>query len=55
MKDQELVKKLQVGHGEWANEMTVVSNIKSAFTTSDNSDIANKCSMKCTIFSCKYF
>ena len=25
MKDKELVKKLQVGHGEWADEMTVVS------------------------------
>lgn len=27
MKDKELVKKLQAGHGEWANEMTVVSNV----------------------------
>ena len=24
MNDQELVKRLQCGHGEWANEMTVV-------------------------------
>ena len=24
MKDKELVKKLQRGHGEWTNEMTVV-------------------------------
>ena len=24
MNDQELVKRLQCGHGEWANEMTVI-------------------------------
>ena len=27
MKDRELVKKLQAGHGEWANEMIVVSYV----------------------------
>ena len=36
MKDKELVKKLQAGHGEWANEMTVVSYVISVLDNSDN-------------------
>lgn len=36
MKDKELVKKLQAGHGEWANEMTVVSNVICVLENSDN-------------------
>jgi len=36
MKDKELVKKLQTGHGEWANEMIVVSNLISVLETPDN-------------------
>ena len=36
MKDKELVKKLQAGHGEWANEMIVVSSLISLLETSDN-------------------
>lgn len=36
MKDKELVKKLQAGHGEWANEMTVVSNAICVLENCDN-------------------
>ena len=36
MKDKELVKKLQAGHGEWANEMTVVSNVISVLGNCNN-------------------
>ena len=36
MKDKELVKKLQAGHGEWANEMTVVSSVISVLDNSYN-------------------
>ena len=38
MKDKELVKKLQAGHGEWANEMTVVSYVIIKLSVLDNSD-----------------